>query len=440
MANARLVDVGLHGSADRYGDLCVHGVLDLRRSFTREELERAVEATVASFPVLGCLYEVHFYRDQWVPARAPISEMVHVGFGAKGAEGDPQPQTFNQGIENDLETETQRWTDRSLNPTRERSFRVVLLPKSDGCRLVLSLSHWAVDGAGMAAVGHVFGAHLYGVRPALPVEPRRDIRRTLDGLGLRHVPVFLRDMAANLLLPLRVWAAGPRNKPYPTDHSGKPCSKQIVIDKSVIDAVEAKCGKRVRVNDLLVAIVSMVSAKRSSYGPVAVLYTMDLRRFSRTPHLSATNASSILTTLIPREATHTITDAVHAVEQVTKRHRESLAGPAFLMLPMLLAGAAPHGIVRQMLPAIQPILVDLPLSRGFIFTNVGKLDQGLGPLANDIVNIRAVGPNVKGISSPAIIAFGLRGQIYLELFAAPGLGAEALDELEMELRGVMGMA
>lgn len=421
MANAQLADVGLHGSAERYGDLCVHGVLDLRRSFTRAELERAVEATVASFPVLGCIYEAHFYRDKWMQTRAPISEMVHVG------------------TDNDLETETQQWTDRSLDPTRERSFRVVLLPKPDGCRLILSISHWAVDGAGMAAVGHVFGAYLYGVRPALPVEPRRDIRRTLDGLGVKHVPVILRDVVATLLLPFRVWAAGPRNKPYPADLSGNAFSKQIVIEKSTLEAIEARCGKRVRVNDLLVAIVSMVSAKRSSYGPVTVLYTMDLRRFSRSPHLSATNASSILTTLIPRAATQNIEDAVHAVEQQTKRHRESLAGPAFLLLPMLLAGVAPHGIVRQMLPAVQPLLVDLPISRGFIFTNVGKLDQGLGPLADDIVNIRVVGPNVKGISSPAIIAFGLRGRIYLELFAAPGLAAEALDELENELREVMGL-
>jgi hypothetical protein len=70
---------------------------------------------------------------------------------------------------------------------------------------------------------------------------------------------------------------------------------------------------------------------------------------------------------------------------------------------------------------------------------VGKLDDGLGPLANDIVDIRAVGPNIKGISSPAIIAFGLHGRIYLELFAPPGLGAKALDELESELREVIGI-
>ena len=419
MSKAQLADAGLHGSVDRFGDLCVHGVLDMRRSFARDELERAMSATVASFPVLGCLYEPHFFRDQWVPARSPISEMVHVGTG------------------HDIESETNEWTERSIDPRHERSLRVVLLPKPEGCRLIFSISHWATDGAGMAAAGHVFGAHLYGIRPALPVEPRRDLRRTLDGLKLRHMPVLARDLASSLLQPWRVWSAGPRNRPYPVGPSDKLFSKQIVIEQATLEALQERCGKHVRVNDLLVAVVGMVSAKRSSYGPISVLYTMDLRRFSRTPRLSVANVSSILTTMVPREATENLVDAVKAVERATKQHRESLAGPAFLLLPMLLTGPAPHGLMRRMLPAIQPILVDLPVSRGFIFTNVGKLDQGLGPWADDIENLRVVGPNIKGMSAPAIVAFGLRGRIHLELIAPPGLGREALDELESELRDVL---
>lgn len=422
MTNAQLADVGLHGSADRYGELCVHAVLDVRRSFTRDELERAARAIVASFPVLGCVYEARFFRDQWVPVEAPISEMVHVG------------------IEEDLEKDTNVWTERWIDPAHERPFRVVLLPKPEGCRLILSISHLATDGAGMAAIGHVFAAHLYGVRPVLPVEQRRDVGRALDGLRLQHIPVFLRDLAASVQQPWRVWSAGPRNRPYPEDAVAKSSSKQIVLEQSTLAALEARCGKRVRVNDLLVAIVGMVSAKRSSYGPVSILYTMDLRRFSQAPHLSVTNASSILTTVIPREATENLIDAVHAVEKETRKHRESLVGPAFLLLPMLLAGPAPHEFVRRLLPAVHPLLVELPVSRGFIFTNVGKIDQGLGPLADDIVDIRAVGPSIKGISAPAIIAFGFRGRTYLQLFAPPGMSARALDELESELREVIGAA
>ncbi|HRI64077.1 MAG TPA: hypothetical protein PK156_07560 [Polyangium sp.] len=420
MANAQLADVGLHGSADRYGELCVHGVIDVRRSFTRDELERAMRATVASFPVLGCVYEARFFRDQWLPVQAPISEMVHVG------------------IQHDLETDTKMWTDRWLDPTRERSFRAVLLPKPEGCRLVLSVSHLATDGAGMAAVVHVFAANLYGVRPLLPVEKRRDVARALDGLRLQHIPVFMRDLVASVRQPWRVWSAGPRNRPYPQDTTANSSSKQVVIGSEMIAALEKRCGKRVRVNDLLVAIVSLISAQRSSYGPITVLYTMDLRRFSQAPHLSVTNASSILTTVIPREATENLADAVRAVEEETKKHRESLAGPAFLILPMLLAGPAPHAYVRLLLPAIQPLLVELPVSRGFIFTNVGKIDQGLGPLVDDIVDIRIVGPSIKNIAAPAIIAFGFRGSIHLELFAPPGISPQALDELENEIRQVIG--
>lgn len=343
------------------------------------------------------------------------------------------------GITADLESDTQMWTERSLDPTRVRPLRVVMLPAPFGCRLIVSLSHLAMDGAGMAAVGHVLGAHLYGVRPALPVEPRRHLRRALNGLSLRQLPILGRDMFTVLLQPFRVLSAAPRERPYPQSGSARPLSKQIVLEASTIEALEARCGMHVRVNDLLVAAIAIVAAKRSSKGPVAVLYTMDLRRFSRSAHLSTTNASSILTAIVPRSATQNIVDAVKAVSVITARHRRSLVGPAFLLLPTLLAGPLPHGILRRLAPAIQPLLVDLPVSRGFIFTNVGKLDQGLGPLVNDIVDMRAVGPNVKGIPVPTMVAFGLRGRIHLQLFAPPGLGEEALNELEGELREALTM-
>ncbi len=418
---AQIADVGLNGSKDRYGDLCVHAILDLRRSFSRAEVERAVQATISSFPVFGCVYEPRFFRDRWVPSRAPISEAMYVG------------------IIKDLESDTERWTDWSLDPTRMRPFRVVVLPTPAGCRLIVSLSHLAVDGAGMAAVGHLLAASLYNAAPALPVETRRDVARALDGLSLRHLPILGRDMVDNLLQPLRVLGAGPRNKPYPADKSAKACSRQIVFEGSTIDALRARSGNRTSINDLLLAALALAAANRSSFGNVSVLYTMDLRRYSRSAHLSATNASSIMTTVVPRSAMTSLANAVKAVQTATARHRQSLAGPAFLLLPTLLAGPTPHGILRKLLPAVYPLMIDLPISRGLIFTNVGKLDQGLGPLLDDIIELRAVGPNIKGIPAPAVIAYGLRGRIHLELFAPPGLGEPALDELEHELREALSL-
>ena len=52
----------------------------------------------------------------------------------------------------------------------------------------------------------------------------------------------------------------------------------------------------------------------------------------------------------------------------------------------------------------------------------------------DIETIRVIGPSIQGVDVPAVVAFGFRGELHLELFGPPGLAIEALDELESELR------
>ena len=76
--DAQIADVGLFGSMGRYGDLGMHVVLDLRRSFTREELTAAMEAAIRAFPVLGRRYAPGFWRDRWVAVDRPVAEAVHV--------------------------------------------------------------------------------------------------------------------------------------------------------------------------------------------------------------------------------------------------------------------------------------------------------------------------------------------------------------------------
>lgn len=413
---AKLADVGLFGSMDRYGDLGVHAILDLKRSFSQQELEQAFRGVIAAFPVFGCVYEPRFLRDHWVPAKSPLADAARVV------------------TTDDLEGETRRWTTRPLEPTRERPLRLVLLPmEGGGARLIVSISHLAVDGAGMAAVGHVLACSLYGVSPTLPLEARRDLRPTLAGLSWFHLPVLARDALRVLMLPARTFAAARRERPYPADGSPGPTTRHLVFEEAEISALRARCGPGVSVNDLLVAAVARVGATRSRGGATVVLYTMDLRRFSGRPHLSATNASSILTALVPREATTDLPRAAAAVGAITAKHRGSLVGPAFLLLPMALSALTPHGLLRRLVPGIHAVAVDLPLSRGLVVTNVGRIDGGLGPLADDIVALRVVGPNIRGVQAPTLVAFGFRGRLHVELFAAPGLGEGALDAMEREL-------
>lgn len=413
---AELADVGLFGSTDRFGDLGVHAMVDLRRSFTRSELEHAFRRTIADFPVLGCVYRTGFFRDRWAHERGPISDSVHV----------VEPE--------DLEAETYRWTRKPLEPTRDRPLRIVHIARGAGCRIIVSLSHLAVDGAGMGAVGHVFGSHLYGVPPAAPVEKRRDLGPTLAGLSWKHLPVLARDVVTTLIQPLRTFRAGTRETSYASSPWHEATSRRVILEADEVRALQSRCAPGLSVNDLLVSALACVAARRTSRGPVVVLYTMDLRRFSGRAHFSATNASAILTAVVPREATRALESAAVAVRRVTARHRNSLAGPAFLLLPIALATGTPHGLLRRMVPRLHPVLVDAALDRGLMVTNVGRIDRGLAPFAEDLEDVRIHGPNIRGVTTPALVAFGLRGRLHLQLFAPPGLGEGALDTFERELR------
>jgi len=414
---AELTDVALFASMPRYGDLSVHAAVDLRRRFPRQQLERAVEATIAHFPILGRRYEPRFWRDRWVEVGGTVGEAVHM-------------------VESpaDLEADTLTWVRRPIEGTRERPLRVVSLGRGEGSRLILSLLHIAVDGAGAAAVGHVLGAHLYGVPPSLPVEPRRDLRSVLRGLRWYHAPILARDAVGNVLQAVRVGHAATRERPYPTTATAGALSRQLVFSAGALARIKERCQRNASVNDILAAALARISARRSSGGDVAVQYTMDLRRYCGDPRLSAANTSAIMTILVPRSDVGDLATTVAAVERETLRQRRGLAGPAFLVAPAVLTAGLPHALVRRLVVALHPIMVDLPLEKGLIFTNVGRIDDGLRAFGADLESVRLFGPNVEGVRVPAIVAFGFRGELYLQLFGAPGVGVEALELLEAELR------
>jgi NRPS condensation-like uncharacterized protein len=414
MLRAELPDVSLFSSMDRYGDFSIHAVVDLRRAFSRAELERALHATCRAFPVLGRRYEVGFWRDRWVEVREPMSESVQV-----------------LDAPEDLEAETGKWVRRSIDPTRERPLRLVSLATEGGSRLILSITHVAVDGGGVAAVGHVLGSHLYGREPALPVDPRRDLGSALAALRWFHLPVLARDMARTLLLPLRTWSAARRERPYPTAPTTSASWRHLTIPAPDLERIKARCNASV--NDVLIAALARASARRSSRGPISVMYTMDLRRYAGAPKLSAANTSSILAVLLPRRAVGDLPSTAAAVANITSQHRRGLAGPAFILTPLTLAAGSPHAWARQVTRLLHPVLIDLPLRRGLVFTNVGRIDEGVAAFGDDIERISVVGPNIEGVPVPAVVAFGYRGELHLQLFASPGLAPEALEQLEAEI-------
>jgi NRPS condensation-like uncharacterized protein len=417
MLPAELTDAALFASMPRYGDLRMNAVIDARRSFSRAELERAVEATIRDFPVLGCRYDPRFWRDRWVEHPAPASELVHV-----------------VDARENLEAETLAWIERPIDPTRERPLRIVSLERDRGSRVIVSVMHLAVDGAGMAAVGHVLGSHLYGILPALPVDPRRDLAHSLERLRWYHLPALARDAVGTLLQPGRTRAAAERERDYPSGAIGARSWRHLVVSAAELGRIKARCrAEGASINDALLAALARVAAARSSHGPVAVTYTMDLRRYGAAPRLTAANTSSILTIIVPRERIGDLASTAGAVSKLTARQQRGLVGPAFALTPASLAWGAPHALLRRFAPLLHPVAVDLPLSRGLFVTNVGRLDEGLSAFGEDIEQLRVVGPNVNDIPVPGIVALGFRGQLQLELLAPPGMPEAALAELDAEL-------
>jgi NRPS condensation-like uncharacterized protein len=83
---------------------------------------------------------------------------------------------------------------------------------------------------------------------------------------------------------------------------------------------------------------------------------------------------------------------------------------------------------------LHPYLVDMPLRRGLLVTNVGRVDAALEAFGDDLEDVRMLGPTLAGVPAPAVVAYGFRGSLRLQILSAPGLAPEAAEELEREIR------
>jgi NRPS condensation-like uncharacterized protein len=422
MLNAELTDAALFALRARHGDMAMHAVVDLRTAFTRDKLENALRATVAAFPVLGHCYRPGLWRDRWVEVTAPLSDSVHV---------------IRITSDASIEDHTSAWVREPIVPTRDRPIRVVAILRDQGMRLILSILHLVGDGAGVAAASHVFGSHLRGAVPDLPTNTRRDVMLALDGLPWLAIPRALKAFAGLMLDPVR-HALAARLQSRRADSAAEPAAwSQIRIARAELEHLKQQCGATV--NDVLIGALARVAGERSEKGRVVITYTMDLRRHGKEPRLTVTNASSILSAVIPRGALTDLPAAASAAAEITARQRRKLSGPAFMLGPRTLLGGAPHAALRGLVPFVAPLMVDLPLGRGLMVTNVGRVDDALGAFGDDVQDLRFVGPFVERLPIPVIVAFGYRGDLHLAFFAPQGIGRARMEELAADVVRTLGL-
>ncbi|MEL6178770.1 MAG: hypothetical protein AAFS10_07445, partial [Myxococcota bacterium] len=189
------------------GQIEAHACLDLTLDLTLDQIHQALAATVVDLPVLGCCYTAHPIRDRWVPSSAPISDAV-----------------FVESDTDDLDMATRRWLSRPLDPRLNRPIRIVWMPHPDGgCRLLVTLLHIVVDGGGMMAIAQVFGAHLLGIHPQLPIDTRRGPELALERLPRSAWPLAIAAGLRELLQPLKLLGADPMPTLQGPNPNSPPC-------------------------------------------------------------------------------------------------------------------------------------------------------------------------------------------------------------------------
>jgi len=410
-------DVVLVAAAHAVGVLTHHALVDLAHDLDDDALLRAVERTLADIPVLGCRYVHGQLRDRWEGVSHPVEEDVHI-------ERVPE-----------VEAATHSWIERRLTPEGGRQLRIVLLRHPDGSRLLISLTHAAVDGAGSMAVAATLGAHLTG-RPQLPVEARRSLMLPISGLPLKAKAWLPFAVVKETLHPLRMM-----KQPAHEAFTGRGPAGWVDLVLDVDETTELKARTKRSggtVNDALVTALARVAADHVRGDKVWVAYTVNFRRYlGPPPRLLAGNLSGVATVALERSLAHG-PDALPAVVRQTRRHLHRLSALGHLLGLASPVRLLPHPLAHQLVPWMSHLLLRPGLRRGLIVTNVGRIDAGIGAFGDLIKDLRIIGPSADRAPIPTVAAFGLKGRLHLHVHAATG--QEAAGALGRELHAALQAA
>lgn len=399
-------------------------LLDLERTFDRAELERAVAGTVAAFPVLGSRYVPGAWRDRWV--RDPAMT-------AADAVRLLEPPT-------DLEAATRDWLTRELDDRSGWPWRVALLPRDRGCRLLVSVLHTATDAAGtLTAVQELARLLMGGPVVERPSGAGRNVGLLFRRLGpegwMRLVAALGREAIRPLELPFlaRTAAVGP----MPTG-SATWCTVRVDVGEGT--PLRALCRAHgATVNDLLVAALAVLVRRVSPRGRLGCFYTTDLRRRLADNRPRVANLSAVLSVGLPRSRAGTLAEALAEVARRTGRRRPDIAGLAALLYNLPLIQVLPHGLLRPLARRLLVAWIRRLLTRGLIVTNIGPLDAWLAPFGDLLRDAIFVGPSVRPVPVPILTATSFRNNLTIHFNGYTDTQHE-LERLAGELRSVFGTA
>lgn len=422
---AQLAEVLLHGTRYVFPHTHLHVCIDLRRSWTRDRIEEAVAAVIRDHPVLGCRYEPSWWRDRWVPCDGGPGDLVHT-----------------ESVEReDLAAATLRQVRRLMDHTATPTFRLARIEHEGGCRLLVTLHHMTGDGGAVKAVANSVAAHLQGVDPHPPPCPDRSVLAPARFLRLGDLPALLAELAREALQPLSILRVHRLSRVFQAGAGqSEPQWRSIVLSGSRADGFVAACRRSgATINDGLVAAVARLATRYSESGPAAASYTIDLRRYIRPPSARVTNLHGVRLLVLPRDRLAGPREAVLEVSHRIGEHKRRLPGLSYTLLPALLLGWLPHGILRRAGRVVLGNLIAY-MNRALALTNIGALDEALAPFGEDALEASIIGPFVHGFRFPIVTATGFRGSLTLHVGSTGTISEDALEGYARDLADLLDEA
>ncbi len=419
---AEMVEVVVHALEAEHPHVHLHLVVELARVLSRDQLVAALRGLIEAFPVLGCRYQPHWWRDRWVPWEGELASLCLV----------ERPD--------DLEAATAAWAARPMRYLEVPTVRLAFFEHADGAggRLVLTLHHMTADGGGTKAAGAVLAALLCGVEPDPPPSDDRALRNVIKSLRPGDLPTLMHQMALESITPISFLRVQELRHDQPTGTgAADPLWLPVRLDRACTARFVSACKARgATINDGVVSVIARMAARRGERGPVMIAYTVDLRRYLRWTKAQVTNLAGVTMVALERAATADANAALDAVVAIIGEQKRSLTGLAYALLPAFTVSWLPHCIMRH----VGAVIIGQILKRfhrSMALTNIGSLDAVLAPFGDDATAASIVGPFVQGNVVPIFTITGFRGTLTVQVVSTNSHSREDLAAFGAEVEGLI---
>lgn len=416
---AEFIEVLLHGPGSRLGHMQLAIIADLSKNIPAEKLAAAIRGMIAVFPVLGCCYRPGFWRDHWTACpEFPLERALTV-----------------IRADNDIDAQSRRYISQPIDPEAGWPFRVILLCHEGGCRLILTFLHLVCDAHGGLAMLAELAAQLAGTGSAGPRPMNRSFYQLGRSVRFKDLPALageLLDYGAALarFMVMKDWSSTVRKA---RQRQGRLLYRSIHLAGSGYENFTAACRRAgATINDGLLAAGLLVCAGRSSDPCIGLSYTINLRRHIASADAIIANMSSIIPVVMKRRTGEPPASLLRRVAGLTSLHKAGRPGRGPTLLPALLLGWMPAGMLRRLGRGMFSRMITDFVKYLVPVTNIGSLDYCVRGLGDSLRDITMVGPFQNGYPAPMTMATGFRGTLTVNVCAADNIEPEAVEELARE--------